>query len=180
MNERSRPTSEGPSARLMAIVAVAPENRILCQEPGCGHSVYAAIHVVEVDGNLIAMGSSCFAKRFGSNSALGAPKFTAGGVHQRPLSDEERAMLVSNTAALLDKFAADAEQQRAEALARLQRLRALHAAQTDAPVRAPYPTRHSPTQAPAISPSQARSPWPWQHERSTSVHSFGGPPASIG
>jgi hypothetical protein len=175
MNEPSGPVSNGPPARLMAIVAVAPENRILCQEPGCGHSVYAAIHVVELDGHLIAMGSSCFAKRFGSNSALGAPKYTAGGVHQRPLSEEERAMLVSNTAALLDKFAADAAQQRAEALAKLQGLRALNAGKTYTPDRAPYPTRQAPPQAPAFSGSPVRSPWPWQHERNTSVALFRGP-----
>lgn len=33
--------------RLLAIVSVPPQKRVVCQQPGCGHGVYAAIRVVE-------------------------------------------------------------------------------------------------------------------------------------
>ena len=36
--------------RLRAIVTVDEQDRVRCQQPGCGHSVYAAIHVVEENG----------------------------------------------------------------------------------------------------------------------------------
>lgn len=53
-------------ARLLAIVAVLPQKRVQCS--GCGHGVYAAIHVVEENGQILVLGSTCFAKRFGSAS----------------------------------------------------------------------------------------------------------------
>jgi hypothetical protein len=39
--------------KLLAIVAVEPAHRIRCQQPHCGHSVYARIHIVEEAGQLI-------------------------------------------------------------------------------------------------------------------------------
>lgn len=35
------------TGKLLAIVSVDPAKRVQCQNPGCGHGVYAAIHVVE-------------------------------------------------------------------------------------------------------------------------------------
>lgn len=168
------PPTERESARLMAIVAVAPENRVMCQQPGCGHGVYAAIHVVQVDGQLLVMGSSCFAKRFGSANALGTPKYAGAGIQQLELSDEERSMLVSNTAALLERFANQAEQQRAEAIAKLERMRALSPSLPFTPLRT---IRTQPPGAPSPSGSAPsfRAPWPWQNKRNTSVALFRGP-----
>lgn len=164
----------------MAVVAVSPDKRILCQEPGCGHSVYAAIHIVDIGGQLIAMGSSCFAKRFGSGHALGSPKYSASGIQQRRLTDEEREMLASNTQALLAQFEAEAAAMRAQALAKLARMRSLapnpfeqagtvpqaHSAPSFRPASAARPTQ---------SPLATRSPWPWQNQRNTSVALFRSP-----
>ena len=61
--------------RLRAVVAVDEKDRVQCQQPGCGHSVYAAVHVVEEDGRLLVLGSTCFAKRYGSSHALGPAQY---------------------------------------------------------------------------------------------------------
>ena len=45
--------------KLVAIVAVEPADRVQCSQPGCGHSVYARIHVVREGDELIVLGSSC-------------------------------------------------------------------------------------------------------------------------
>lgn len=48
--------SELPSARLLAIIAVDFEKAVRCQKPGCGHRVYAAVHVVQDDGRYLVLG----------------------------------------------------------------------------------------------------------------------------
>lgn len=88
--------------KLLAIVAVDPNDRVQCGQPGCGHSVYARIHVVREGTELMVLGSTCFEKRYGSASALGAASY--GGGSGRQLTAEEREMLVSNTAQLLARF----------------------------------------------------------------------------
>lgn len=93
-------------ARLRAVVAVDKKDRALCQQPGCGHSVYAAVHVVEEDGRLLVLGSTCFVKRYGSPHALGQVQYGGGG--RRKLTEEEREMLLQNTAMLLAHFEAQA------------------------------------------------------------------------
>lgn len=165
-------------ARLRAIVAVSFEDRVQCQNPGCGHSVHAAVHVVEEDGRLLVLGSTCFAKRYGAPGALGRAQFGSGG--GRMLTSDERAMLMQNTHALLDRFEAQdaaereaaakraaeaeaAEQLRQEELAdKLRRMRAAVALQEPARPRVPGMSRPQPT------------PWPWQKEW-TSVAVFTGP-----
>jgi hypothetical protein len=102
--------------RLLAIVGVPPEERVLCGQPGCGHSVYAEIHVVQDGGRLLVLGSTCFAKRYGSAKALGQANYGSGGGRQ--LTPEERLLLVENTAELLAQF--ERERQRAVELARAQ------------------------------------------------------------
>ena len=72
-------------------------------QPGCGHSIYRAIHVVRDNGNLIVLGSTCFAKRYGSADNLGTARFSASG-GGRTLMAEERVLLVDNTAELLARF----------------------------------------------------------------------------
>ena len=163
------------NARLRAIVAVDALHRVQCQQPGCGHSVYAAIHVVEEDGHLLVLGSTCFAQRYGSASALGSAQY--GGAGGQKLTDEERQLLIQNTEALLARFeaqaATDAEAvalaktqaeasellQKQQMVEKLQRLRALSVAQQSA--------RPGMTQP-------SRSPWPWQMEQ-TSVALFTAP-----
>lgn len=93
-------------ARLRAVVVVDVKDRVQCQQPGCGHSVHAAVHVAEEDGRLLVLGSTCFAKRYGSAHALGHAQYGGGG--GRKLTEEERLMLIQNTEALLAHFEAQA------------------------------------------------------------------------
>lgn len=102
-------------AKLLAIVSVEHEDRVRCGQPGCGHSIYRAIHVVRDNGSLIVLGSSCFAKRYGSEVSLGTARFGTGACG-RTLTAEERVLLVDNTAELLARFEAE-ELARAKALA---------------------------------------------------------------
>ena len=73
-------------------------------QPGCGHGVYAAIHVVEENGQILVLGSTCFAKRFGSAAAVGLPAYSAGGGNGKPLTEDERQLLMNNTAELMARF----------------------------------------------------------------------------
>ena len=160
--------------RLRAVVAVDEKDRVQCQQPGCGHAVYAAVHVVEEDGRLLVLGSTCFAKRYGSPQALGHAQYGGGG--GRKLTEEERLMLLQNTEMLLAHFEAQAlaeaksaaleiKQAQAEELRhkqlmvdKSQRLRAAYEVH--------QPARGNSTVSPGL-PSRTASPWPWQKERSS-------------
>ncbi|MBK6295335.1 MAG: hypothetical protein IPF55_14415 [Rhodoferax sp.] len=89
---------------LCAIVAVDFSARVRCEQPGCGHAVYRRIHVVRDEGRLLVMGSTCFAKRYGSTDALGPARHGGGSDSGRQLTEAERQLLVHNTAALLSQF----------------------------------------------------------------------------
>jgi len=153
--------------RLWAVVSVPPQQRVACQNPGCGHGVYAAIHVVSDEGRLLVLGSTCFARRYGGDSALGQPRF--GGGNGRPLTEEERAMLATNTGELLARFEAE------EAAALLARR-----AKEDAAALAREQLERERRQAPAFPPPLPRpglggpalsrpvdSPWTWQRPGSS-------------
>lgn len=168
-------------ARLRAVVAIDVKDRVQCQQLGCGHSVNAAVHVVQEDGRLLVLGSTCFAKRYGGAHALGHAQYGEGG--GRKLSEGERLMLIQNTEALLAHFevqaSAEAEaaalavkQARAEELQRkqqmvdkLKRLRAAYGERQAALERA--------AKTPGLAPLTP-SPWPWQMER-TSIALFTAP-----
>ncbi|MFN9470909.1 hypothetical protein [Acidovorax sp.] len=152
-----------PRARLLAIVSVEPANRVQCQQPGCGHGVYAAIHVVDDGGQLIVMGSTCFARRFGGLQALGRPAYAAGGGGGHMLSDQDRELLASNTADLIEEFKKRHELAMAQAEARLRAIQER--------MQAARPVRHSIFAAsPAmLRPPQPNHPWPWQHPKNSSV-----------
>lgn len=109
-------------ATLKAILQVEKENRVQCQQPGCAHGVYRAIHVIEEDGTLSVLGSTCFKKRFGRIDALGKP--TYGGGSGQLLSEEERQMLISNTAALIEQLEAQRKAESEIARAKVTALRA--------------------------------------------------------
>ena len=145
--------------RLLAIVGVPPEERVLCGQPGCGHGVYAEIHVVHDAGKLLVLGSTCFARRYGSPKALGTASYGGGGGRQ--LTPEERILLVENTAELLSRF--ENERLLAEELARTQaeatRLASPSRAQRPSFPPAPYQwsvPRAAPTAKP-VGPV----PWKW-------------------
>lgn len=92
--------------QLLAVVEVDHEQRVRCENPGCGHAVHKAIHVVQEGTQLLVLGSTCFNRRYGTAS-LGAPRYSEGS--SRMLSAEERDLLLSNTAALLEQFAREHE-----------------------------------------------------------------------
>lgn len=101
------------SAQLLTIVEVLPEDKVLCAQPGCGHSVWKAIHVVRDGAELLVLGSTCFEKRYGSGGALGTPSY--GGGSSRKLTQEERGLLVDNTTAFMARIEEE-ERLRASAL----------------------------------------------------------------
>lgn len=152
------------SARLLAIVSVPPASRVQCQHAGCGHGVYAAIHVVEHGGQLLVLGSTCFAKRYGGADALGKPAYSAGGGSGTILSEKERQMLRDNTAALVATFKERHERALAASAAKEHALRLQHAQNVASRRPAPSSTPRQPT--------LNRTPWAWQHPRNTSVALF--------
>lgn len=113
---------EAVGSKLLAIVRVPESERVRCQNPGCGHGVHAAIHIVRECGRLMVLGSTCFERRYGSVRALGLPQFSSGAAG-RELTSEERAMLDTNTDLLLARFEEEERQrlQRLEELAQEQR-----------------------------------------------------------
>lgn len=142
---------------LLAIVEVDEEHKVQCQEPGCGHGVYKRIHVVDLDGKLMVMGSTCYAKRFGNAPDLG-PEFAGAGTGRR-LSPEERELLLNNTAQLLAKFEAEYEANKAATLQRIEESRRAIADQ-QAHFQAQMAAIRA--QRSAARPPQAPSmPWPW-------------------
>lgn len=165
MSTTPAPKTEAASACLLAIVAVPRASRVQCQNPGCGHGVYAAIHVVEENGQLLVLGSTCFAKRYGSEDALGKPSYSAGGCYGGMLSDEDRQLLKDNTAALMALFK---ERHQRGLLALAGKLNSLRARFVQD---APKP-RFALSAPAARAPSINRRPWAWQHDRNTSVALF--------
>lgn len=91
-----------PESHLLSIVEVSHANRIRCQADGCGHSVFKRIHVVLDNGKFHVLGSQCFAKFYGGLGTAAAPYYGDGGA--RPLTDDERAMLVENTARFIEQL----------------------------------------------------------------------------
>jgi hypothetical protein len=174
MNAEKAPKSQQPSSRpatLRAIVAVDEKDKVQCQQPGCGHSVYAAIHVVEEDGRLLVLGSTCFANRYGNANALGGAQYGAGS--GRKLTEEERKMLLRNTEALLARFAREATATAQAHAARVEELRRKQAqlATTSNPGPGSRPPE---SHASAHHSSHPPSPWSWQRAW-TSVALFTGP-----
>lgn len=98
-------THPAPAPQLLAIVEVDRAQRVTCQAPGCGHSVYKRIHVVRQGATLGVYGSDCFARLFGGGVDTGDVRY--GGGAGRLLTQDERDMLASNTQALIDRFEAE-------------------------------------------------------------------------
>lgn len=94
------------AAELLAVVEVSYDARIICQAPGCGHSVYKRIHLVSQGSALQVLGSDCFSKLFGGGARQG-PRY--GGSEGRVLTAEERRLLWDNTAQLIEQFKAEHE-----------------------------------------------------------------------
>lgn len=175
--------------RLLAIVSVPPQKRVVCQQPGCGHGVYAAIHVTEDSGQFLVLGSTCFAKRY--TGLKGAPELSGTGWgNGEPLTDQQREMLAINTQELMAQFRErkDEEVHQAQQLAaarlrqieesaarhlelvrqgQLQRhTQRIQLMENHAAIQAGYEPRDM---SPMRVSASNRRPWPWQHQRNTSV-----------
>ena len=99
--------------RLIRIVEVSKADRVVCQAPGCKHSVYKRIHIVAKDGQITVLGSECFRNLFGEKHLT--PSY--GSSEAKLLTPEERQLLAGNTARLIAQF--EAEHQAALEEARL-------------------------------------------------------------
>lgn len=161
------PAPKHPTARLLAIVEVDHDQRVRCGNPGCGHSVYKAIHVVQEGPELLVLGSTCFNKRYGVG-ALGAPQYGGGG--GRKLNAEERELMLNNTMALLQRF----EEEHAAHREKLLRMRAelsKRAAETERPIPVIPPAFLSNRWTVARTPASNNPPWTWMRPR-TSMAGF--------
>jgi len=146
------------SPELLAIVEVGEDARVRCQAEGCGHPVHKRIHVVRHGDTLQVLGSSCFSKLFGGK---GSPTPRYGGSSGRVLTPEERELLLTNTAQLLELFKAEHEAA----------LKALQLAQRRAPRQPPPLSRTQPRPAlptpsvtrfePTALGGHGQPPWPW-------------------
>lgn len=166
--------------RLRAIVALDYDQRIRCQQPGCGHSVHAAVHVVQEGSHHMALGSTCFAKRYGGLMALGGAQYGGGG--GRRLTPDERQLLLENTDALLARFEQEERARAAaEAHAAAQARNTQRAVAQELEWRRLEFDRLSGRQAawvptPVVGASKTlESPWPWQSKRNSSVALFTAP-----
>jgi hypothetical protein len=108
--------------------------------------VYRRIHVVRENGKLLVLGSTCFAKRYGADTALGSARFGAG--EGRPLTQAERQLLVNNTEALLERFEEEAAVH-------------LHAAEVKATTSALRSIPVSALHHAAASKPHQETPWAW-------------------
>ena len=90
---------------LLAIVEVAKEKRVRCQHEHCNHTVYKRIHIVRLaDGVISCVGQTCYKAIESLYPGLKKKRPTYGDRSSQPLSDEELAMLETNTEALLERF----------------------------------------------------------------------------
>jgi len=138
--------SSHSTAKLLAIVSVEHADRVRCGQPACGHSVYRRIHVVRENGKLLVLGSTCFAKRYGADTALGGAQY--GGGEGRPLTEAERQLLVNNTEALLARFEEEAT-----------RVQTAKVKPAPPPALQPRPVFATPQHAPLA--AHQETPWEW-------------------
>jgi len=90
-----------PELKLLAIVEVDKDERVYCQSPACTRTVYRQIHVVELKGEILVLGSRCYSVLCGAEQASDS-HYT--GTLSRRLTSEERELLLDNTKALIVKF----------------------------------------------------------------------------
>ena len=161
------PVSNNGNAQLLTIVEVERDLRVRCGNPGCGHSVHKAIHVVRDGAEVLVLGSTCFNKRYGSN-ALGKPSYGGGG--GRKLTAEERELLLNNTTALVERFRVESEAQRQKLRDMRSTFEARAYARRMAPTTMPVPpVRLSPggTEFGLGAMKNRQFPWPWMKPMSS-------------
>jgi len=123
------------SVQLLAIVEVPHDERVRCQANGCNHPVFRRIHVVQDESGIHVYGSECFKKLFlGLPVASSTPAYTSA--EGRSLTDEERQLLIENTARLIQQLEAEYQTEIARKAAFAQ------ATARPAPDMLPSPTSH--------------------------------------
>ncbi|GKS73257.1 hypothetical protein AVME950_00195 [Acidovorax sp. SUPP950] len=167
-NTHGASITDGGFAKLLAVVEVEKEQRVRCLQPGCNHTVYKAIHVVDEQGALLVLGSTCFAKRYGSPTKLGDPAYGTGG--GRVLTSEERQMLQDSTRSFIERFEREYLEQKAAAQAKLQSMRSRPSPAYANFASWPHPlTRQKPLPEPAMAPARS-GPWPWMKPRTSMAY----------
>lgn len=91
---------------LLAIIVVDPTRKVQCQCKGCGHGIYAAIHMVQLpDEEIQCWGSDCYAREAGlAGVSVMKPLYSGAGGHK--LTDQEREWLDNNRIRLITEFKA--------------------------------------------------------------------------
>ncbi len=157
--------NEYPQARLHAIIAVDAAHAVRCQHTGCGHKVYAAVHIAQEADKFLVLGSSCFAKRYGGGKALGSSVHGTGD--GRRLTDQERALLEANTAALITYFEEQELARLEQEQQRLAEQKAIAEGEAQQPIARYRQAISLSARAPVHRPTN--SPWSWQSSKHTSI-----------
>jgi hypothetical protein len=155
--------------RLVAVLALDPHHKVQCQQPGCGRGIYARVHVVRDSGCFKVLGADCYANHYGGALGLGPAQFGWGGAGLK-LTDEQRALLIQNTQALIAQFE---EMEARERDARESQLRELQrrTEYVSKPIHKSVLERRMSTHDAVHHQANRPSPWAWQKER-TSVGEF--------
>ena len=93
-----------PPWDLLLIVAVDRSRRVQCQCKGCGQSIYASIHVVQLaTGEIQCWGGDCYKREAGLAGVPGMkPRYSES--RGQKLTDEERELLSNNRSRLIAEF----------------------------------------------------------------------------
>lgn len=96
--------------KLIAILTTDFDSRIRCQHNQCNQPVYKAIHVVLDNGALKLVGSTCFKDAYPDLRNVPPPEITAAhGKNGRPLNQQEKLLLIENTARLVEQLIVEYE-----------------------------------------------------------------------
>lgn len=88
------------------MTSVDDEHKLVCQAPGCGRGIAKAIHVIrDQAGDIRVIGSGCYARLAGHQRAT-ADGPAIGGFDGRRLTQEERALMLADTAAFIARMEA--------------------------------------------------------------------------
>ena len=145
-------TNQESAAFLLAVVEVDKKDRVLCQVEGCGHSIFKRVHVMKVDGAFKVLGSDCFKRMYGHlGREASTPQY--GSSDGRHLTDDERLLLIENTARFIEQL--EIERIEYERIAALKAAEREHQAHLDAS-RLTQVSRSANTTPPALIESEQR------------------------
>ena len=99
-----------PTWVLLGVIAVERHDRVQCQCKGCGHTIYARIHMIQwSDGNIECWGRDCYSRELGRTPLGRQMEAVYAGLNGRKLTPEEREMLRTNRERLIAAFRAEQE-----------------------------------------------------------------------